>query len=64
MRLIEHFHKIDIFFGKIACTVRMFRHGEMLLLPHARRMSQQNMAWELIDSVPLCVPHLTLCLFL
>jgi len=36
--LIECFHKIDIFFGKIAYTVRMFRHGEMLLLPHARRI--------------------------
>jgi len=25
---IEHSNKIDIFIGKIACTVCMFRHGE------------------------------------
>jgi len=35
-------NKIDIFIGKIACTVRMFRHGEMLLLPHARRIAQHR----------------------
>jgi len=40
--LIEHFQEIDIFFGKIACTVRMFRHGEMLLLPHARRIARHR----------------------
>ena len=33
-------NKIDIFIDKIACTVRMFRHGETLLLPHARRIAQ------------------------
>jgi len=35
-------NKIDIFVGKIAYTVRMFRHGEMLLLPHARRITQHH----------------------
>jgi len=35
-------NKIDIFIGKIALTVRMFRHGEMLLLPHARRIVQHR----------------------
>jgi len=35
-------NKIDIFIGKIVCTVRMFRHGEMLLLPHARRIVQHR----------------------
>jgi len=30
--------QFDIFFGKIAYTVRMFHHGDMLLLPHARRI--------------------------
>jgi len=40
--LIECFQEIDIFFGKIACTVRMFRHGEMLLLPHARRIAHHR----------------------
>jgi len=40
--LIEHFQEIDIFFGKIACTVRMFRHGEMLLLPHAHRIARHR----------------------
>jgi len=35
-------NKIDIFIGKIAYTVRMFRHGEMLLLPHARRIAQHR----------------------
>jgi len=34
-------NKIDIFFGKIAYTVRMFRHGDTLLLPHARRIIQR-----------------------
>jgi len=33
-------NEIDIFIGKIACTVRMFCHGETLLLPHARRIVQ------------------------
>jgi len=28
--------------GKIAYTVRMFRHGEMQLLPHARRIMQHR----------------------
>jgi len=40
--LIECSDKIDIFIGKIACTVRMFRHGEMLLLPHARRIMRHR----------------------
>jgi len=35
-------NKINIFIGKIAYTVRMFRHGEMLLLPHARRIVQHR----------------------
>jgi len=35
-------NKIDIFIGKIAYTVRMFRHGEILLLPHARRIAQHR----------------------
>ena len=35
-------NKIDIFIGKIAHTVRMFRHGEMLSLPHARRIVQHR----------------------
>jgi len=35
-------NKIDIFIGKIACTVRMFRHGETLLSPHARRIVQHH----------------------
>jgi len=35
-------NKIDIFIGKIAHTVRMFRHGETLLLPHARRIVQHR----------------------
>ena len=34
--------KIDIFIGKIACTVRMFRHGKMHLLPQARRIAQHR----------------------
>jgi len=33
-------NKIDIFIGKIDYTVRMFRHGEILLLPHSRRIVQ------------------------
>jgi len=35
-------NKIDIFIGEIAHTARMFRHGEMLLLPHARRIAQHR----------------------
>jgi len=35
-------NKIDIFIGKIAYTARMFRHGKMLLLPHARRIVQHR----------------------
>jgi len=35
--VIECSNKIDIFVGKIHCTVRMFRHGETLLLPQAHR---------------------------
>jgi len=34
--------KIDIFIGKIAHTVRMFRHGETLVSPHARRIAQHR----------------------
>jgi len=40
--LIEYSNKIDIFIGKIAHTVRMFCHGDMLLLPHARRITQHR----------------------
>jgi len=35
-------NKIDIFIGKIAYTARMFRHGETLLLRHARRIVQHR----------------------
>jgi len=38
--LINCSNKINIFIGKIACTVRMFHHGDMLLLPQARRIAQ------------------------
>jgi len=40
--LINCSNKIDIFIGMIVCTVRMFRHGDMLLLPHARRIAQHR----------------------
>ena len=40
--LIECSNKIDIFIVKIACTVRIFCHGETLLLPHARRIAQHR----------------------
>ena len=35
-------NKIDIFFDKIVHTVRMFRHADVLLLPHARRIVQHR----------------------
>ena len=35
-------NKIDIFIGKIAYTACMFRHGETLLSPHARRITQHR----------------------
>jgi len=60
-------NKIDIFIGKIAHTVRVFRHGEMLLLPHARRIAQHRDRTRRGNShfsVPLCVPHWILHLFL
>jgi len=40
--LIECSNKIHISIGKIACTVRMFCHGEMRLLPCARRIVQHR----------------------
>ena len=40
--LIQCSNKINIFIGKIAYTVCMFRHGEMHFLPHARRITQHR----------------------
>jgi len=40
--LIAYSNKIDISIGKIAYTVRMFHHGEIQLLPHARRIVQHR----------------------
>jgi len=40
--LIQCSNKIDIFIGRIACTVRMFHHDETHLLPHARRITQHR----------------------
>jgi len=40
--LIEHSNKLDIFIGKTAHTARMFRHGEMVLSPHARRNTRHH----------------------
>jgi len=40
--LIDYSNKIDIFVGKIDCTACMFHHGDMLLLPHARRIMQHR----------------------
>jgi len=40
--LIEYPNKIDIFIGKIDYTVRMLRHGDIHLLPQARRITQHS----------------------
>jgi len=40
--LINSSNKIDIFIGKIGHTMRMFRHGDALLLPHAHRIIQHR----------------------
>jgi len=40
--LINSSNKIDTSIGKIAHTMRMFRHGDALLSPHARRIAQRR----------------------
>jgi len=57
-------NKIDIFVDKIANTVRMFRHGEMLLLPHARmiirhrnrtRRGNSSFPFHFVSRIRLCI---------
>ena len=40
--LINCSNKIDIFIGKIVCTVRMFHHRDVLLSPQACRIVQHR----------------------
>jgi len=39
---VQHANEVDILIGQIAHMVHMFHHGDVLLLPHARRIVQHR----------------------